>query len=161
MDEFAETLAELAELGGEGQIDHKDDHERWRLYSNTLANLDDLRLRLLFQAVGWEDDPAIALSVVLRVLEVIPTADRTSWIHRLADDRSRDYASARAHDISILESLTEPSMDVEPGYVEQEWSEWLQIRLATLSRDARILTHLANSGSTKRIRRTASEHLGK
>ena len=119
-DELAETLAELAQLGGKDRIDHKDGHERWRLYSHTLADLDDRRLFLLFQAAGWEDDPAIALSVVLRVIEVIPAANRDAWVHRLANDRSRNYARARAHGIGTLESLAEPSRGAEPDYAEQE-----------------------------------------
>ncbi|TYB66660.1 hypothetical protein FXF51_16285 [Nonomuraea sp. PA05] len=159
MTEFLhQAVAELARLHGEEIADWTDEHERWRVYRRALQDRGVHAMDPLGRAVVHERDAALALTVVLRVLELVPAGERAAWIRRLPQPGDRDYADARARDLAVLDALAEPAGDGEEGsYAEAGWSDWLQLRLAETSPRRRLLEHLAASGSTKRIRRIARE----
>ncbi|MBD3144726.1 hypothetical protein [Microbispora bryophytorum] len=142
--------------------DYENEHERWRLYEKALDHADPSVRKALEAAILQEEDENVALSVVLRVLERAPRSERTAWINRLSGSRSREYARARATDMATLEDLVRNVLPAGEGGLcssVEDWSDWLQLRLAQKSFSADLLKCLATAGRTKRIRRSASERL--
>ncbi|WP_433722104.1 hypothetical protein ACQP2Y_42730 [Actinoplanes sp. CA-051413] len=121
-----ELLVSLAARVGVTVADVRDEHDRWRVYAPAV-DADDCA-DLLLEAVGLEPDPNVALSVVLRKLEVVPQADRQRWVDGLTGDIQRQFAARRAAELQVLE--TRPLAPSLREGIEQEWSDWLQLRLA-------------------------------
>ncbi|MEO3863387.1 hypothetical protein [Acrocarpospora sp. B8E8] len=161
MGEFEEVIRSLADLAGEEIVDFRDEHHRWHLYQRVInSERADLR-DVLYQVIGWEEDDALALTVVLHVLEQVPEVERHAWVDRLRTSESHQYASARSFDIGMLESILQGAVSENALQALQERSDWLQLRLARRSESADVLDELANSGRTKRIKRLAAERLDK
>jgi hypothetical protein len=150
-----ELLVSLAARVGLTVTGVQDEHARWRVYAPA-ADAEECA-DLLFEAVALEPDPNVALSVVLRKLEVLPHADRQRWIDRLGQDEQRECAARRAEDLRVLEDRPlAPSL--REG-IEREWSDWLQLRLAEFSPERDVVSRLSQDGRTKRIRRLAADRL--
>ncbi|GAA0980476.1 hypothetical protein GCM10009555_047030 [Acrocarpospora macrocephala] len=161
MGEFEEAIRSLADLAGEEIVDFRDEHHRWHLYQRVInSERPDLR-DVLYQVIGRDEDDALALTVVLHVLEQVPEVERHAWVDRLRTSKSHQYASARSFDIGMLESILQGAISENAWQALQERSDWLQLRLARRSESAVVLDELANSGRTKRIRRLAAERLAK
>ncbi|MFF3560857.1 hypothetical protein ACFYXS_12555 [Streptomyces sp. NPDC002574] len=130
------------------------EHERWARYR--LAMDDPARLPELFDAVAAEPDDSIALGIVLHAaLAHVPAAERPAWTDRLGTERSRAYATRRARELGVLDSTSVSALLDDPP-VQDSWSDWLQLRLATSSQEPAVLHRLATTGRTKRIRRLAA-----
>ncbi|MEU7942962.1 hypothetical protein [Microbispora bryophytorum] len=163
MHSLPEGIELLARLLGDVVADYEDEHERWRLYEKALDDTPSV-MKALEAAILQEEDENVALSVVLRVLERVPRSERTAWINRLSGSRSREYARARATDMATLEDLVRKEYVLPAGEGDscssvEDWSDWLQLRLAQKSFSTDLLKCLATAGRTKRIRRSASERL--
>ncbi|MBT2442869.1 hypothetical protein J7E93_22730 [Streptomyces sp. ISL-36] len=147
-----ECLAELhAQLGGEkAAVD--DEHARWGLYQRAMAAPD--AWAPLRRALENEPDPAVASSVVLQMLERLPAEEHEPWVRALHSEDKRAYAQRRSQDLQVLEAAL-GGREVE----REDWSVWLQLKLAEQVGDARLLAELAEEGETKRVRATAAERL--
>ncbi len=143
---------------GNQAIDLADEHARWSLYVRA-AEVDrcwqDLR-----EVVALEEDPAVASSLVLRMLERVSAEDREGWSRLLLVEKDREFALRRARELNFLEAALSGSPQGERGDLQFEtWSPWLQLRLAESSEDRDILALLADSGETKRIRASAADRM--
>lgn len=142
-----------ARLGGVA-AETESEHGRWRLYLRAMDSPADREL--LLRAVEVEPDQSVALSIVLEMMERLPSVESREWVHRLPPGRNRQFAEQRARDFCVMETLREGGTVVSgPG----DWSIWLQIRAAEVSTDSGLLTRLAETGGTKRVRRIAAERL--
>ncbi|MFI0718532.1 hypothetical protein [Streptomyces sp. NPDC021224] len=96
---LAEVLDELAGRTGlpvgeaDADVGGADDH--WPLYEAALA--DPANHALLFEAVWFEPDQNVALSVVLRVLGGLPEDEQARWVAQLRWEYAREYARRSAH----------------------------------------------------------------
>lgn len=129
-------------------VDEEDEHERWWLYLRKLESGEDLR-----GEVAVEPDRHVALSLVLKAFEIVPAADRRSWVDALPAD-NRDYAARRLAEFAVLEGL-------DPDAVAEfhDWTDWLQLRVAGSCAPGPLLEALARHGRTKRVRGLASSRL--
>lgn len=135
-----------------------DDHFRWALYLG--AAEEQNRWQLLLEAAHLEPDPSMALSLVLRMLEKVPADCRASWTSSLSVRENKEYASRRAAELEIFESILAGDFEIkEMEDVPHDWSDWLQLKLAELCDGEAVLEHLSEHGRTKRIRRLAAERL--
>jgi hypothetical protein len=156
--DLAEILNALARLDRDSVTDPEGEHERWALYLRAMDHED--RVGLLFDAVGLESDPSVALSLVLRMFEKLPAAMRETWADQISSEKKREFARARIGELDVLRSAEEgllPLNQAEGAY--QEWTDWLQLKLADAAADNSILELLADRGRTKRIRRIASDRI--
>ncbi|WP_329131867.1 hypothetical protein OG552_11435 [Streptomyces sp. NBC_01476] len=157
---LAAVLEALARCVGTDPVDAADEHERWGLYARAAGA--DRCSGQLFEAVGLEPDPNVALGIVLRVMGELTPAARTEWVAQLSSERDRAYAARRAAETGILQSGSVARLlqreRISAG-AEDLWSDWLQLRLAECSGEVVVLRRLAMKGRTKRIRRLASRRL--
>ncbi|MEU7294815.1 hypothetical protein AB0A76_16600 [Streptomyces exfoliatus] len=156
--ELRDALRQLEDRVGTTVSDVTDGHARWELYRAALAS--DAARPDLLAAVVAEPDGALASAVVGEALERVPRADRETWVQALAPS-VRAFSERRARELGILEDLRSgaerPALDA--GVVDG-WSDWLQLRIGAEISETSVLRALAESGRTKRIRRTAAEALG-
>lgn len=134
-------------------------HERWQGY---LRAASDERTRGgLRTALGEETDPAIALALLLYLLERVPCGERTEWIDALPAHRAADraYAQRRAEEIAVLEAESGGSAPAVRPDLVSTYSPWLQLRLAERSADRKLLAFLREIGQTRRIRNLAEVRL--
>ena len=150
-----ELLVSLAVQVGVTMTDVQDEHDRWRVYAPAVDA--DGCADLLLEAVALEPDPSVALSVVLRKLEMVAQDGRQRWVDGLTGDMQRQFAARRAAELQVLE--TRPLAPSRREGIEREWSDWLQLRLAESSPERDVISRLSSAGRTKRIRRTAAERL--
>ncbi|MEE1941936.1 hypothetical protein V1L54_21435 [Streptomyces sp. TRM 70361] len=115
----------------------------------------------LLEIVGLEPDPSIAMSVVLRMLERVPEAERTVWAERIPVEEKRSSAVLRVRELRVLEAVSGaagaecvPTSDEVSG-----WSDWLQRRASEESISPGVLELLSRFGRTRRVRHLASERL--
>ncbi|MFF8830012.1 hypothetical protein [Streptomyces sp. NPDC015131] len=156
--ELRDALRQLQEHLGRPLSDASDSHARWELYRAALGT--ETARPALLAAVTAEPDGALASGVVGEALEGLPRTQRDTWLRALAPE-VRAFSEKRAQELGVLEDIRSGAL--APDDVSEligDWSDWLQLRLATESRDATVLRSLAASGRTKRIRRTAAESLG-
>ncbi|MFI6743000.1 hypothetical protein ACIBI9_59770 [Nonomuraea sp. NPDC050451] len=111
--------------------------------------MDERGLALLRDALAEEPDRGMALAVVLRALEAVGASERQEWIELVPPGQDREHAEARVRDLDSLAG--------GPTGVPDDWSDWMQQRLAATSPDLAMLDLLARAGRTKRIRRMAAE----
>jgi hypothetical protein len=153
-----EVITELSLLGGLELSDPRDGHVRWVLYRRMIDS--GQNANLLFEAVGVEPDPSIALSVVLHLLEDLPATARSSWVSQLRVERDRVFAARRAIELDILDLSNAGGLSIQrSAEAPQEWSDWLQLNLANSCGDRDVLERLAERGQTKRIRRSAEQRM--
>ncbi|WP_030454172.1 hypothetical protein [Herbidospora cretacea] len=162
MDSLDEVIDRLAALiGVDMGAERDDEHRRWELYCRALDDLDESRAELLHDVVRLESEGEIALGVALRVLPVVPPERRPDWVNRLAGERERRYADNRREDLDLLDRFRALPGGADVQFDVTSWSQWLQLRMAENVAHTGVLERLASSGSTKRIRRTAAERLGR
>lgn len=148
----------LAALEGGSTLDPSDGHERWALYRRA-SSLKD-RTGLLFDAVRFEPDPEIALSLVLLMFDKLLAAEREAWAEQITTAKQRDFAWKRIRELDILHSAEKGELSLDRAAdTHGEWSDWLQLRVADSAADGRILEILSNLGRTKRIRRIADNRI--
>lgn len=151
-----DVIEHLARETGVHVGDISDEHERWRIYGKAL---DCPRvLAPLLSAIRHEPVASVASAVGVALLERVAPHARASVIAAIPGCHGRDYASARSADLAILESLLAGAYDPARHQVDQ-WSDWLQRRVADEADDGRVLAELAQGGRTKRVRRVAAERL--
>ncbi|GIH70068.1 hypothetical protein [Sphaerimonospora thailandensis] len=161
MKSLAEGIRALADLVGKEIVDYRDEHERWPIYLDALNGDDPRAKRALFEIMPWETDEHIHLSVVLHMLEQVSRNERPTWVERLSDECSIQYARARADDIVAMETILTEGLADGVEQALETGSNWLQLHLAKRSECLRALEELSTSGRTKRIRRTAKEQIAK
>lgn len=149
-------IQRLADATGEDVPDFRDGHARWRLYQLTAERMD--ASELLKKAAEIESDLSIASAIVVMMLERVDPSERQQWVEVL-DPSVRSFAERRTRELEILESID--SAAVGSDLSVDDWSDWLQRKVAQSTRDALVLSILADSGRTKRIRRLASEALAR
>ncbi|MFE6286586.1 hypothetical protein [Streptomyces sp. NPDC057877] len=152
-------VLEVARRTGNGTVDPSDGHARWEVYRRAMDSPDEWDA--LLEIVGREPDPSIAMSVVLRMLERVPEAERTAWAERVPLEEKRSSALLRVRELRILEAARgaaaaerAPASDEVP-----EWSDWLQRRAAEESVSPEVLELLSQSGRTRRVRHVAAQRL--
>ncbi|MFI0895619.1 hypothetical protein [Streptomyces sp. NPDC020983] len=89
-DEDGRLVAVLDELSRRTGRPAGDTGDHWPLYEAALG--DTANHALLFEAVWFEPDQNVALSVVLRVLGSLPEDEQARWIAQLRWEYSREYA---------------------------------------------------------------------
>ncbi|MCX4983548.1 hypothetical protein [Streptomyces sp. NBC_00572] len=155
--ELREALRGLEDRLGTTVTDVTDGHARWELYRAALAS--DAARPGLLAAVVAESDGALASGVVGDALERVPRADRNVWVEALSPS-VRAFSERRARELGVLEDLRSGAAPAPDAGSVADWSDWLQLRIAAEVSDGAVLRLLAESGRTKRIRRTATESLG-
>jgi hypothetical protein len=151
-------LAELTGLLGLAPIDVESGHERWGVYRASIQV--PVSWQLLGDAVQREPDTAIALSVVLAMLEKLPMEQRDEWVERLPSEKEMGYARQRSQELRVLAGLSGDggiaSADVR---FDASWSVWLQLRLAEAVTNESLLVQLSQRGATRRVRNAAVSRL--
>ncbi|WP_329033029.1 hypothetical protein OIE71_10440 [Streptomyces sp. NBC_01725] len=138
-------------------VDDSDEHARWHVYRAAVT--DQAALDLLREALRAERDPALVSAVVVLLLERVDGSQHSEWIGILSDEH-RQFANRRSAELGTLEGVTSGSISVATVCDSlDQWSDWLQLKIAESSRVLGILTCLSRDGRTKRIRRIASESL--
>ncbi|MEU6484298.1 hypothetical protein [Streptomyces sp. NPDC046887] len=151
-----QALQDLArELGTPLPPGPDDSHAPWEVYRAALRS--ETARPLLPAAVRAEPDGALASGVVGEVLELLPRPERDTWVAALPP-AVRAFSERRARELAILDDLRAEAPALVPEVTD--WSDWLQLRAAIEVRHPGVLNALADSGRTKRIRRTARESLG-
>ncbi|MEU9200064.1 hypothetical protein [Streptomyces sp. NPDC048332] len=152
--EVGAVVSEIsAHLGGVA-AEVESEHDRWHLYLRAMDSPEGRKL--LLRAVEVEPDQSVALSIVLEMMERLPSVESREWVRRLPPGKNRQFAEQRARDYCVMETLGEGgTVDGGPG----DWSVWLQLRAAEVSTDSSLLTRLAETGGTKRVRRIAVDRL--
>jgi hypothetical protein len=150
------ALRSLAECVGEPLPDDVGDgHQRWALYRQAVS-VKACHPQLLV-ALSLDPDDALVAGVVIRVMEENDELDCEPWINLMRSEKGRQYASRRAQEIEILRA--HGNVPELSGEILSTWTDWLQVRLAEISKVRRPLELLAQYGRTKRIRRTAAQRL--
>jgi hypothetical protein len=134
-----------------------DGHARWAAYQTALGNAD----RHPDVLIALRDDPdrPLVSAVVVLALEMASAEARPSWVAVLPEGPERDFAHSRAHELGLLETFSSDARTPIDAATAETWSPWLQRRLAREAAGANVLSILAESGSTKRIRSDALRRL--
>lgn len=157
--ELADIVRGIAASLGIPPEDLDSDHGRWRLYERAID--DSVASELLLRAVALETDRALAVSVVLRMLELVPDDRHSAWIDQLAPD-NRAYSVRRAAEIRLLRRVLSDGLDIQEAASSLDsWSDWLQRRLATVVDDTQLLSLISARGRTQRVRNAAAERTEK
>ncbi|WP_147425060.1 hypothetical protein [Bailinhaonella thermotolerans] len=130
--------------------DLADEHERWRIHRRAI---EVPRAReLLKEAVSGEPDAAVASSVVLPILELVPEEQHADWMERL-ESRGRSYARRRSAEIGVLRRARRGDLAADEIAAGLDgWSDWLQLRLTEGLPGADALALVAERGRTRRVR---------
>ncbi|MBB6118321.1 hypothetical protein [Nocardiopsis algeriensis] len=151
-------MEELGRRVCDGCEDLESGHGRWAVYSQAIK--DENEWPGLLELVKQEPDKAVASSVVVNLLELLPESRRGDAVAVLPAGKIRENAELRSREISVLEALSvERAVFDESNLNIRGWSNWLQMRVAVSARRKEILGALSTAGSTKRIRNTAKENL--
>jgi hypothetical protein len=139
-------------------MDPESGHERWAVYRAAME--DPNSWRLLGEAVQLEPDAAMAMSVVLTMLEKLPAERRGEWVDKLSSDKDLTYARRRSQELRVLDGLSGGVPALSDGIqFDASWSVWLQLRLAEAATDESLLLQLSELGVTKRVRNAAISRL--
>lgn len=151
-------LAELMGLLGLAPIDMESGHERWAVYRASMEAPSSWQL--LGAAVQLEPDAAIAMSVVLPMLEKLPVEQRGEWVDWLSSEKDRNYARRRLQEIRVLNDLSgDGSASSTATLFDASWSVWLQLRLVEVVTNESLLVQLSERGATRRVRNAANSRL--
>lgn len=150
-----EAVRALAQLAGRDVgLVLRDEHERWDLLASSLVMGD--RQALVLAATQAETDGPLAAAVVVRALEIVEPGARAAWVAVLrAEDRA--FPQARSDDLEAVDRIVARRAADEEIERLPERTWWLQLRLAQVAEDARVLEVLARDGSTKRVRNLARQ----
>ncbi|GAA3563452.1 hypothetical protein [Kribbella ginsengisoli] len=122
---------------------------RWQLYRT--AAEDTANHATLLQAATAEPDRTLATALVVHMLSLTPTADHPTWLATLASSE-RAYASQRSTEYGLLR--TPPSCATLAQDLDN-YTNWLQRRLAESLTDPTSLLELAAHARAKRTRHIA------
>ncbi|TCC56486.1 hypothetical protein E0H73_32940 [Kribbella pittospori] len=144
-------LRVLATLADVPDADLTDEHVRWEIYQRVLVQPE--ARRHLRAVLPTEPVPSLASSVVIELFNHIPPTDRAAWLEVLPAS-TRPFATQRLADLELLES----HQDLEV-FDPAPHTPWLQRQLAANSINPTLLTVLATTGTTRRIRALARVRL--
>ncbi|MET7304304.1 hypothetical protein [Embleya sp. NPDC005575] len=151
---FAEALARIATALGRTAPAAPDEHDRWDLY-RTALEVPRLLPRVR-EAVRLEPVPSLAAGVVGEVLERVSVLERPYWI-AILDPAVRAFPVRRAQELDVLAAIEDRVFPLRQILDRiDDWSDWLQLRIAASGCDPAIRNVVAKRGRTKRIRRAAS-----
>ena len=140
--------------------DLADEHVRWELYREALRQG---VLEPLLAAVAADPDHDMASGAVVAALEQVLPAERERWVTVTSGWSTADFVARRAHELSVLESVTRTAGDDAAQAVAAEdvdtWSDWLQHRASGPTTRPAVLDALAANGRTRRIRFRAAAAL--
>lgn len=134
------------------------DNDRWAIYSRALEHPGEHAC--LMRLLPEEDDFGLVHAVVVGALEVVDEAQGHVWIDLLPLD-DRGFVERRAREIGVLRrSVRSPARgpDIDATTID-EWSDWLQRRVAGSQAATETLQVLAEHGRTKAVRHAARENL--
>ena len=131
-----------------------DEHGRWPLYDEALRRPE--ANPVLLRLVGLEPNEGIAVSIVLQMVEAVDEAEQDRWVWALPADR-RGFARWRAREVGIARRVAGEGVGPDELDVEQ-WSDWLQRRVARDGGQLAVLDALAVDGRSRRVRAQAAEH---
>ncbi|QDW62967.1 hypothetical protein [Oerskovia sp. KBS0722] len=151
------ALAHAIEFSG----DLGDEHVRWELYQEALRRG---VLEPLLAAVAEEPDRTMAAGAVVAALEQVPPSAREHWVTVTSGWPTADFVARRAHELSVLESVTRTEGDDAEGDDAEgddaegvdSWTDWLQHRASVPTTRPAVLDALATNGRTRRIRLRAA-----
>lgn len=149
-DSFFAGLTELAELLGLPPGDLADEHSRWKLYCAAAHDPEDFVLKLLEETLAKEPDEHLVVGAVFSLVESRDYVPPGGILDRL-DMRSRGAIENRISDMLEYRGLAE----FGPQRPVDQWSDWLQRRVAEASDIIPVLTSLAESGRTRKVRALA------
>ncbi|MEP7766009.1 hypothetical protein [Sanguibacter sp. 25GB23B1] len=155
LEEQLRLLAERLDVSADC-LEH--DNDRWAIYSRALEHPGEHAC--LMRLLPEEDDFSLVHSVVVGALEVVDEAQGRAWIDLLPHD-DRGFVERRAREIGVLRSSAQSAAhlpDVDATTID-EWSDWLQRRVAASRATAETLQVLAEHGRTKAVRHAARENL--
>lgn len=155
LEEQLRLLAERLDVSAEC-LGH--DNDRWAIYSRALEHPDEHAC--LMRLLSEEDDLGLVYAVVVGALEVVDEAQGRAWIDLLPHD-DRGFVERRWREIGVLRSSARSAArgpDVDATTIN-EWSDWLQRRVARSQVTAETLQVLAEHGRTKAVRHAARENL--
>jgi hypothetical protein len=132
------------QLGTAGDAD--DEHWRWQVYQAAAAR-PELHAHL-HDAVACEPDVVVAIGVALDLLERLAPDDAAAWLRGL-EISEEGLVRRRAADTMTLRAVLTGSAASTPV---EEWSDWLQRRVAAEATDPRVLDALVELGCTRRVR---------
>lgn len=152
-----QVVLQLAAMTDATPGDVRDEHERWGVYEHAIRS--QTGLESLRRAVSLEEDKAVASSVVLRVLELVDNEELGAWIETLPPD-SRALSERRAEEIRMLRRAHAGDLLRDELQLKiDDWSDWLQLRLARVLHAPESLAVLSERGRTRRTRNAANETL--
>lgn len=146
------ALAHAIEFPG----DLGDEHVRWELYQEALRRG---VLEPLLAAVAEDPDRTMAAGAVVAALEQVPPSARERWVTVTSGWPTADFVARRAHEMSMLESVTRTVGDDAEGVdaeCVESWTDWLQHRASAPTTRPAVLDALATNGRTRRIRLRAA-----
>lgn len=136
-------------------LDTSDEHQRWELYKEAINRR--IAWNQLLRCVSSETDAAVATTVVAQVMEMVDAELRKRWVDALPE-AGRPFGQQRLREFAILDD-PESAKSPQGEWSVDDWSDWLQLRLAESTGHLEVLSRLACIGRTKRIRRVAGERL--
>ena len=150
---FDDQLKSLASLAGVRDAEFGDEHVRWEVYQK-VVDLAEARDQLR-AALRLEPVLSLAAAVVVLAFEHVPVGERAGWVGALKEE-VRAFPERRMAELEILEACR--AGELAPASVDlDEWSDWLQRRVAQTATDLAVLELLAERGRTKAIRAAATE----
>ena len=135
----------------------ENEHERYGAYIRAKGRQDCLGP--LLECLRVEPDEALATSMLAALMEVLGPVDRQGLLD-IAPHDSVDFLRTRAEDLLLLEQLSAAG-DVDDEVVGRllASSDWLQRRAVEGVSAKSVLTVLAESGRTRRVRAQAAKRL--
>ncbi|MER5410859.1 hypothetical protein [Streptomyces sp. NPDC002769] len=141
----------------------EDEHQRFARYLDELAAVRDEDEAELVTRILRDPDTTMAQSAIVRHLDrraaqLLTDDGFTSWAHAMAEvSAEREFLPHRLREWTLLRSITtgEPrsSEEVTTG------SDWFQRKAVETVPSPVVLTLLAESGRTRRVRANASHRL--
>ncbi|MBL0885432.1 hypothetical protein [Myceligenerans indicum] len=156
MTEFTEAINRLAQ-NVDADKALEDEHARWRLYEAAARSAQ--KMPIIYQALRFEGNELLLSATVIHILPLVVDDERADWVDLLPQGRSRDYAARRATELHILEARTAVDSPVASREEINNWSQWLQLRIAERSENTDLLSELSEVGTTKRIRHEARQRV--
>jgi hypothetical protein len=140
----------------------RDEHARYRLYLEALTLAPATRERDLIAAVLRDPDRIMAEAAVVAHADRQATLLRSyesfsAWARRIADlIEEYDFLQRRLNEWQLFKRIIDGAEEVNAVH---DASDWLQRKLSEEAISRTVLTELAATGRTKRVRNVAQSRL--
>ncbi|MBO0608904.1 hypothetical protein [Myceligenerans salitolerans] len=149
----AEVFEQIAHAVGAHIADVHDEHERWQVYWTAISH-EDLR-PLIREAISEGEDRV--RQIVVETLKYVDEAEGRTWVDLIQSDHDRAFAEQRLREWALIREIAD-----RPRKIAIELPEltlWCQRRIIEHATSDLVLSDVAESGSSKRIRHAAREKL--